>query len=259
MSNPTSLDFSDDHLQELLVGYVLGHLSESERQEFEQLLQQQPQLLTQVDQCQEVMATLAYKTRLTPSPQLRERILAIADPATTPAPSTTMLTGAAVSRAKPFSRSRSLWPRLGVVLAAVTLGWLAVDNFLLRRQLHGLELAFQEVQERETLKFELKGTAVASNSTASVLLDIETGKAFIGVQNLPPLKPGEIYRLWAITQDKKILCGEFNTLPSGQLISFFPIPMKEYSSSIKVMRISREAHTTPHRPETRVMVLSSGI
>jgi hypothetical protein len=256
MSDPNSLDFSDDHLQELLVGYVLGQLSEHEQQQVEQLLQQQPQLQTQVDQLQAVMSALAHRARQTPSPQLRERVLAIANPELMP-------TSAAVISQTPVPQTprsplrRSLWPRLGAVVAAFVMGWLAVDYFRLRGQLHQLELAFAEVEERETLKFELKGTAVARQATASVVLDFESGKALVGVQNLPPLKPGEIYRLWAMTRDKKILCGEFNSLPSGQVIGIFPLPLKEYTSSIKEMRISREANTNPHRPETRVLMLSS--
>lgn len=256
MSDPSSLDFSDDPLQDLLVGYVLEQLSEQEHQQIEQLLQQQPQLQNQVDQLHAVMADLAHTTRRTPSPQLRERVLAIANPELRPIPAA-VISQTPVPQAPKSPLRRSLWPRLGAVVAACVMGWLAVDYFRLRGQLHQLELAFAELEERETLKFELKGTAVAHRATASVVLDFESGKALVGMQNLPPLKPGEIYRLWAITQDKKILCGEFNSLPSGQVMGIFPLPLKEYTSSIKEMRVSREANTNPDRPETRVLMLTS--
>jgi hypothetical protein len=88
-------------------------------------------------------------------------------------------------------------------------------------------------------------------------LDLHTGKAILALQNLPTLPEGEAYHLWAFTQDKKILCGKFNTTPSGQIVSVLPVPVKEYSSTVKFMRISRESIATTPNPKKKALVMTS--
>ncbi len=68
-----------EQVEELIVGYVLGHLSPEEAEEFRPLLAKNPQLATQVNLCQEALELLPYALpEVEPPPHLRSAILSAA-------------------------------------------------------------------------------------------------------------------------------------------------------------------------------------
>ncbi|WP_019498848.1 anti-sigma factor domain-containing protein [Pseudanabaena sp. PCC 6802] len=246
MPEPTSQQPLPEHLEELAAGYVLNALSPEETVELERYLQENPASLARIEQLQEVMGLMAHLSpRLTAPLHLKTKIM-----------------GAVRSSVAELPRARRLpkpdWGK--VVLAAIALATLAlgVDNYYLRQKLTSVKMTFDSNREVvETYVFELRGTPAAVNASGKVILDLHTGKALFGLHNLPTLPEGEAYYLWAFTQDKKILCGKFNTTSTGQIVSVLPIPVKEYSSAVKFMRISRESTTNSSDPKKKFLVMTS--
>jgi anti-sigma-K factor RskA len=234
-----------EHLEELTAGYVLNALSPEETAEFERCLQENPELITRIGQLQEVMGLMAQVPPRIPAPaHLKAKIM-----------------GAVQSSMAESPRSIRL-PKIGwgnVAIAAIALATLGLglDNYYLRQKLASIEMKHNSYQEAETYLFDLKGTPAAVNASGNVVLDLRKGKALLTLQNLPTLPEGEAYHLWAFTQDKKILCGKFNTTPSGQIVSTLPVTIKEYSSAVKFLRISRESIATSAKPKKKSLVMTS--
>ncbi|WP_338088501.1 anti-sigma factor [Nodularia spumigena] len=47
--------------------------------------------------------------------------------------------------------------------------------------------------------------------------------ALLSLQNLAPLPKDQIYRLWAIVNNEKIYCGEFNSDSQGKVLMQLPL------------------------------------
>jgi anti-sigma-K factor RskA len=244
MPKSSSQEPLPEHMEELTAGYVLNALSPEEEAEFERYLQENPELITRIGQLQEVMGLMAHvPPRITAPAHLKAKIMGAVQSSTAESPRSIRI-------------PKISWGK--VAIAAIVLATLAlgIDNYYLRQKLASVEVKVNN-QEVETYLFNLKGTAAAVTASGNVVLDLRTGKALLTLQNLPTLPEGEAYHLWAFTKDKKIFCGKFNTTPSGQIVSLLPLPVKEYSSSVKFMRISRESTTTPPNPKKKALVMTS--
>lgn len=229
-----------------MVGYVLNALSSEEAAEFERYLQADPSLTAQMKQLKEVMGLIGRAPPLVAAPaELKTRIIK-----------------AAQAQVSIFERLRRTLPALkwrriaAIALALVALG-VAIDNYQLRQKLALLEMSGSKVEESELYVFNLKGTPAASTSMGSVMLDLHSGRVVFALQNLPPLPEGEAYHLWAFMEDKKILCGRFNTTPSGQIVTTLTVELKEYTNPVKFLRVSRESTTTPPNPKKKALVMTS--
>lgn len=237
-----------ERVQELMAGYVLDSLSPEEEQEFTSFVQAQPELELELAQLREVMGLIAYKCAAPAPPELRHRILAAVQPKTIEKPS--------------FLRQlwQSRWQRrLGLAGVALLVMFLGVDNFLLRQKLTWMQVTVAALQNPETQLFNLQGRQSASQATGRVILDLDTGKAVIALQNLPALPSGDTYSLWAITAKKKILCGTFAPTADGQFVAKLPIPIGEYTSPVQVMQILRGAASAPADSNITIMTSSTRI
>ncbi|WP_339459692.1 anti-sigma factor, partial [Nodularia spumigena] len=57
------------------------------------------------------------------------------------------------------------------------------------------------------------------------------------LQNLDPLPKGQIYRLWAIVDNEKVYCGEFNSDSQGTVLMQLPLDEFMTDSSEAVITI----------------------
>lgn len=243
---------TNEHLQTLMTGYVLNALPSEEIAELESYFQQQPELLQQLQEYQEVIGLLAHSVQQPAPAHLRDQILALPQRVSD---STAPVRPAPVKRTLPFRQLA--WAKMAGSIAAMILLGLGIQNYFLQQRLHSLEAEIKELQEQEIFSFDLKGTQAAKNAAASIILDLTNGQALLAVQNLPPLPAGESYHLWAFTANEKILCGQFNMPASGQWVSHLSIPVEEYTSHVKFMRISREPSTPSLDPGRQVLVMTS--
>ena len=198
--------------KELAAGYVLGDLSAEEMQQFEQLLQQHPDLLQEVQAMQVSFRLMPHALpTVAPPPQLLDRIL-VENAATT-----------AVS--EPFFKPlRSLsWSKLIAIIATLVALLLGIDNFWLRQQ---LRLAQEPDTERVATILQRPNSSLIAlkgedGSTAAGTLLFTPGQwqeVIISLGNLPPLPPDQIYRMWlTLKNGKTLFCGEFNTNAQGSV------------------------------------------
>ncbi|MCU0533459.1 MAG: anti-sigma factor [Hydrococcus sp. Prado102] len=238
---------SPEQIEALMAGYVLNDLSPEEAQEFERMLRENPNLMEQVKRLQETLDVLPYALpEVEPPPSLREAILE----ATAPQP---------VRRV-----SRLPWGIAASIAALVALA-LGLDNYRLRQDLQlarqDLQVALAKVktaQQREaaidvlqqpnTRVFSLAGTDKANAASGSIAIDSQDKKAVIVIKNLPTPPEGQIYRLWAIIDDKKIACADFKATQQGNVLEEFSLPAEACSTTKSTLAVTLEPFPAPPQP-----------
>lgn len=178
----------EEERQLFIAGYVLGDLSPEEAVEFEQLLAQDPAIAAEIDQMQIAVETTYGLTEVSPPPQLRSRILETAE---------LEISQPETRLAQPRSRklgSPRTW--LELVAAALILA-LGINNYRLSQ---ALQTSQAETQKYAALTYQLQATQANSSASAKVVVDPDTLRGTISVQNLPPLPPGKVYVLWTVLQ-----------------------------------------------------------
>lgn len=186
------------NLEEILAGYVLGDLDEAELVWLNQQLAANPHLQTKVAQLESTLTLMPYGLpEDVPQNDLRSQILAQAQ-----APS--------ISKSS-YLKQRWRWIINGVI--AVSALWLGINNLNLRQQLAIKENNIQQQQELITLLRQPNNRLVSlqGNQTASGSLFIapESKTIVLALQNLEPLPGEQVYRLWAVSQNKKTGCANF--------------------------------------------------
>jgi anti-sigma factor RsiW len=208
MSEP----LSHEHIEALMAGYVLNDLTPEEAEVFNRLLADNPHLTAQVQHLQETLNVLPYALPdVEPPLHLRQAILEA--------------TGE--SNLQPVrQRSRLPWGRVAAGIAALIALTLGVNNYLLRQELRTaiasnerlreeLQAAKNQgnvvsvLQQPYTRVFSLQGTEQANKASGSIVVNFNQQKAVIVFQNLPRPSENQIYRLWAIIDDRKIACADF--------------------------------------------------
>lgn len=198
----------------LLSGYVMGDLSESEVDRLEILAKQNPNLLEELYALQTSFDLLPQAQEVVAAPaRLREQILVHSALEHTP---------------KQYSLIRPGFKWI-VGIAAIAATLLTVDNLRLRYQLS---------QTREVNPERVAAILQQPNSRLIALTSDESGAAgtllftpgqwqevIVSLGNLPPLPPGQIYRMWlALENGEVIYCGEFNTETDGSVFVRFTPP-----------------------------------
>jgi anti-sigma-K factor RskA len=237
-----------EHIEELTAGYVLNTLSPEEVREFERLLQENPALTSKMTELQELMGLVAYAAPQVSAPkQLRSKVL---EAAQNLSPATEAEQVEQIKQPLPQQKLAFPWNIAAVAAASVSVLFLGVDNYHLRQRLALMQtkLVIQQQEQRaDRADFALRGTPVATAAEGRILLDVKAGKALISLKNLPPAPPGMSYHLWAFMENKKVLCGTFNTSSAGRILDEMPILPKDYPGPILFVRVSRESADSSQR------------
>ena len=186
-----------DHarFEELKDAYVLGALSEAERQEFEEYLASHPERQAEVEELGAVAGLLALSPQEhEPPPQLRSRILEAV--------------GGEATQAGEDRRSAFAW--IGELLSArnLALGAAALLviglfswNMLLREEVQDLQAS----QERTIV---LEGSGAAEEVHAEVVV-LEGGRAVLMAENSPAVPEDRVMQIWVIEDYNRKPCGLF--------------------------------------------------
>jgi anti-sigma-K factor RskA len=276
MSNSPSIDEPMDLVEALTAGYVLDDLSPEEAAHFEQLLRHRPELYGNIAFLQETLATVSYDLpQVAPPPRLRNQILAAIqapEPQVAEAPEVpevrVPISNPADVIAQVNRRGRMTWGWLAGGVAALVAIALGVDNLRLRQSLQIAEqVNSQQSQSLATIlqrpNSKLVSLKADSNTPGAGTLLFTPGKwqeVVLSLQDLPPLPPAEVYRLWLTLSDGAVLpCGEFTTNPQGKVfIKLNPPQTPPKGNKAKGMFVTKAAIGSPLEP-TGTKVLSGTI
>ena len=193
------------NLEEILAGYVLGDLDEVELIWLNEQLTANPQLREQVSQLESTLNLMPYGLpEDIPQSNLRSQILAQA-------------------KSKPADSKRN-W---GWIISAVTAAGallLGINNFGLRQQIALTEYRLQQQQELISLLRQPNNRLVALSAnddavttSGSLFVSPESNTAVLTLKNLKDLPGNQVYRLWAVSQGKKIGCSNFKPNAEGEV------------------------------------------
>jgi anti-sigma factor RsiW len=233
-----------EHPRDSIPAYVLGALDSAEALLVREHLAICPACRAEAESFQAVVGMLPYAAGAQkPPPRVKHQLLArvavarempAAPPATRPAR----------RWYTPLARAAALLQ----VAAVVSLGWLVVDArgqvAQLRAQLARSEqevVALREQLGRDvqlvafigqpgTVAQPLPATERAAGASAQMYMQPGHTEVALVVQNLPPLAPGKIYRLWLASEDELVPVG---TLARADGVTQFhghaPAPMDSYA------------------------------
>jgi anti-sigma-K factor RskA len=265
----------DPHtLDDVKLGYVLGELAEADAVAFERALATDAGLAAEVRELRRAFGMLPYAAASDPPRDLRARILAAAeraDSAEPPADRGAESRGAesrgaesvdaesrAFERIGPRARSdsaagqrtvrrargnehrRSWWPVAAAIAAGVAIVF-ALDARALRRDLT-LEREVAELlqQPNVIVSFALTGTGTATSAYGSVLMDMDGAKGALSVRGVPAPPSGHVYRLWAVSAGKDVLCGQFTVDPEHAARTQFVVPVRAYEGPVDRVFVTLE-------------------
>lgn len=242
-----TVPLTPDNLDEFAAAYVLGDLEPDEVEEFQRLLETNPNLVAEVQSLQATLNDVVCGlNEVEPPPYLLPAIL---EAANSPLP--------LVLPAKRFS---SPWFAVAggistvVILAFGLLGW---DNWRLRQELSVAQDITMLLQTSKTRLFPMQGIETAGTASGSFVLNSDRQQGILAIQNLPPAPNGKIYRLWAVMENEKIPCGQLKANSQGMVLNKFSMPADFYDTELSGLLVTLEPSPTARYP-TGPVVMKSG-
>lgn len=234
-------------LEELLAGYVLGDLSAAEAEQVTLLLADHPDLVKEVNQLREALATIPYGLPPVTAPEhLRAAML---DRAIAPSSQPSI----------PATKRRSL--KTWGSLAAVFLVAMALDNFHLRQKLATSQNQITQQQDLismlqtpQSRVIALRGMDRLATASGSAVLAPGHTNVILVLQNLPDLPESQYYCLWAISGDRKQAIGWFQ--PNSQGYVFVKVPLSSIAG-LSGLAVTIENLPTPQSPRGPLVMSSN--
>jgi len=215
-------EMNHERFEDLKEAYVLGALPEEERLSFEDYLAAHPERQVEIDELGAVAGLLAFSPQeQQPSPELRSRVMEVAEPRRVGSRST-------LARIGDFLSVRSLALGAAVLLVIGLLSW----NLVLQGQADDLQGRVQhaqgQVQElqaqvedardkqqiQQSRTIELKGSWADQGATAEVVL-IHKSQIILVARNLPAVPEDRTCQIWVISDDVPKPSGLFQ--PDGNM------------------------------------------
>ncbi len=246
-------------LEDFMTRYVLGELRDDETRDIERLVERHPALRTEIARLQRTFGLIPYAAVTAPPPALRGRILEAARGAEVARPTPSAGTEVRRPPAPLSRRSTRIFSVARVVgsIAALLIVALAWDGYRLRQELElQRDVATTLQQPNVVHQFALRGTGI-SLAAGTVVLDLDAKRAAVAIRGLPPLPPGQTYRLWARVGDGTVPCGQFNADGHGVVTSRFAIPVDAYTSPVWQLFLNVEPTEQGARPVGRTVMVST--
>lgn len=235
-------------LQDLLAGYVMGDLTAEEEARVNQLLENNPELLTELHRLQSTLAMLPLSLPVSSPPQQLE----------------TRILQAAQAQRSPARRSRTgirpiripLW-WLVVGSAAVLIAGLGIENHRLNRQLTAAQATLVQIRQIDLVKsrqesryqevvsllrqpnnrfLALTGTrpelSPELQSSGSLVIVPTKDAAILVLRDVAALPKGKVYRMWAFAEGQKVACTDFKPNDKGEV--FLQLPLNQWGDTPEV-------------------------
>lgn len=202
--------------------YVLGLASEADRQEFERLCAQYPELLAARKAFEEVLERFALENGIVPTEDRKPRFLEVIQKN----PSINQTKVITMENAKPAKRSN--WLAVASVILLIGCAYFAWQfystsqslqqtNKELQTKLDSADNVLQQIiAEQKVFKdsnvtvVNMEGTKLAPRSSANVYWDSSSRSVFLVVKNMPKLPTDQQYQLWALIDGKPTDLGVFD-------------------------------------------------
>jgi anti-sigma-K factor RskA len=202
---------AENHVSELIPGYVLGCLDPDELAQVEAHLPGCRVCQEELDSYQAVADELPLAVPMTmPPADLKRRLMdSVAGPQSGPAkaagPAEPELSWwQRIERALQGLLARPLWQPLALLLILA----LALGNLLLLRQVI-------ELSRAEPGTILLSGTEAAPQATGVIVLNQDASRGTLVAEGLPPLDPAQQYQLWLIDDGQRLSGGVFSVDDDG--------------------------------------------
>jgi anti-sigma-K factor RskA len=275
--------FDPEYIRNLAAGFVVNDLMPAETQEFEELLDEHPELIAEVEDLQEVLRqVLDGFTEVEAPVHLLPKILEQAEKFTSE--TTQNIQVEEINQVQPLTLSpvftkRSLlrWKIIAGSMTALFLVFLGVDNYRLRQNLGILTAQNQLLQEdftqakvvktmlqnNRTQLFTFKGVNSTNMGSGSIIINPEKQKAVMVFQNLPAPPPNHVYLLWTVVDSKKLPCGQVKPYSWGEVAYELPFSNQMYEEfsdpQFSGLIVTLETDANVSRPTGTVVMESSEI
>jgi hypothetical protein len=244
------IEFPED-IELLLAGHALGNLTPDENARLKRLLEEHPEWATELEDLQATLALSLLPLTLpatVPLPtHLEAQILdaARADLDLSP-------------RIRPARSKRLAIPKAWVIgfgsAAAVIISLLGWQTYDLQTKLTTAQKQNQQLQQALTVAesqlkqaqqthqqlsryqqavsllqlpdnrfIALRASQPRLTSTGSLVIVPESATALLVLQQVEPLPPGKVYRMWAIVDGRKISCTDFKPNDQGEVLVWMPL------------------------------------
>jgi len=235
---------------DLMVSYVLGELGPAETAAFERELAADAALDAEAQALRRAFAALPYATVTEPPSDLRGRVLAAARDEAVDRGGTRDIARSVDREGAPridrkgtrsLARPRAWWPAAITAFAAGLALFFAFDAHHLRREL-ALQREVTELlqQPNVVLAFALAGSGTAAGAYGNVALDMDAGKGALALRGLPAAPSGQVYRLWARSAGKDVLCGQFAADAERGARAQFVVPVHAYEGRVERVFVTLE-------------------
>jgi anti-sigma-K factor RskA len=224
-----------EHVDELIAGHALRALSSEDEERVVVHLAECERCRRQLRETEAVAASLAYSVpQVAPPPELRSRVLAIAEPVVS-APAAEVAAPEAPARAARPRERRGWWPRFSLVAVpalAVALAAMLAWNVSLRNDLGS---------SRDDLA---NGAAVALPGVGNVVAQTDGNATLFA--HLRPLPAGKTYEAWVIRGSVALPAGVFEGGGTVELkLTQTAKPGDKIAVTVEPAGGSRKPTTTP--------------
>ena len=202
-------------IHDLISGYALDDLSESEARELEAILARDPSLRREAEAVRQALESMALDAGAqAPPPGLRGRVMAVAEP--------------------PRRRLRMpAWPVLGIagastvgaaavaaaIVLALRVGGLQQDVDDLRAGIAAQRAALVDIYATQPHVVTLHGMPGADEAWAQLMFDETGSRAMLVVDGLHTPRAGHMYQLWMVRDHGPRVRGAlFSTDPAGSAV-----------------------------------------
>ncbi len=227
----------------IIDSYVLGAVSEQERQEVQCMSKIYPEIAEELQRAEVAMESYAASVAVTPPEAIKQKILARIKEEVQDVPEDLTKIPVASVVTEPTAETKVIplpayfkWSAAASVLIIVGLSFLYMnasrstseltqslaevqsdakkEKNQLENQLAFLETSLRSIQDREafitapnTRKLALAGTELQPNANATVYWDETTGNVILASTGMPSPQSGKQYQLWAIADGQPVDLG----------------------------------------------------
>jgi len=203
---------------ELVLDYFNGHLTQTEREEFEQHLATCPECQEELMELQDLLGDVALVSeQASPPPEMKKRILdnVFAEEVKSDKATVTPITIKKEDETPIRKNTASAKPWLTTMLAASLLLSLVGNGYLMMQNDEGTESVTEELKQPDNV-VTLQPSDAAGSGFAALFQQEQALSVMIQTQDLPELNGNEVYQVWLLKDGAPIPAGDFTIDDQGK-------------------------------------------